>query len=60
MMILILIIWYLIGSIGTGYMAYQIDPEITSRDVVFLLTIGGLSGPIGLLVGLLYQKQNKY
>ena len=54
MTILIAIIWYLIGSIGGGYVGYKIYSEITTKDIIFLLTIGGLGGLIFFCAGL-YQ-----
>lgn len=49
---LIISLWYLVGCIGGGYLAYKIYSKITIWDIVFFLTIGGLGGIITILVGL--------
>jgi len=54
MIILIGIAWYLIGSVGGGYLSYKVYPEITVKDIIFLLTIGGLCGLITFCIGLTY------
>ena len=54
MIILIAIVWYLIGCVGGGYLSYKVYPEITIKDTIFLLTIGGIGGLITFCIGLTY------
>lgn len=54
MIIILIIIWYLIGSIGGLYISYKIYPEITLKDIIIFLTIGGWGGLITIIIGLTY------
>lgn len=44
MLIAIVILWYLIGSVGSLIILYLDDGEITVGCFVMMLTIGGLLG----------------
>lgn len=49
MIILLVLTWYLIGSVGGLYFKYKINPIITGWDIVFLVTIGGVGGVLTVL-----------
>ncbi len=59
MIILITISWYLIGSIGGLWILRKIYPKTTNGDLVFLFTIGGISGLLTVFIGLIYLLPNE-
>lgn len=54
MIYLLVIIWYLIGSIGGLLLSYLIIPKITNGDLFFIFSIGGIGGLLTLIIGLTY------
>jgi hypothetical protein len=52
MIYLIIITWYLIGSIGLIWIGRQIDGRTTRKDLIVGFTIGGLGGLITWLIGI--------
>lgn len=58
--ILILITWYLIGSIGGLYLSRKIHKKTNRRDLFFLFTIGGIGGLLTFLIGICYLPKNTF
>ena len=52
--ILILIAWYLIGFIGGCIILKKADGKVTVGEFIFMMTIGGLCGIIGVFIGIAY------
>lgn len=52
--ILIAIAWYLIGFIGGCIILKKADGKVTVGEFVFMLTVGGIGGLFGVLIGLNY------
>ena len=46
------LIWYLIGSIIGSYVSYKVYPKLTSGDLLFMFTIGGVGGLLTVIIGL--------
>lgn len=53
-MITLMVVWYLIGFIGGMILLYMICPKIKKKDVLFLMTFGGVGGMITVSIGLYY------
>ena len=51
---LLIVLWYLIGSVGGLYIAIKIDPVVRVKDLVFCFTIAGIGGIVTILTGLFY------
>lgn len=49
-----IIIWYLIGVIGSLYFTKKAFGKVTIKDLIVTLIIGGLLGPIGALIVYLF------
>lgn len=61
-MILGIIIWYLIGSIGLGLVVYKMYSKFTVKDLIICL-IFGIGGPANLIVAAVHfypYKKRKY
>ena len=43
------IIWYLVGLLGSGFIWYKFNGEMSNKDIVMCM-ISGLFGPIAVLV----------
>ena len=49
-----LIIWCFIGSIGGLWLSRKLYPKTTIGDLIFLFTIGGISGLLTIFIAISY------
>lgn len=56
-MIVLIISWYLIGLVTCLLHCYFIENEITLKDLLLSLTVGGIAGPMAIMCSFLtYNK----
>ena len=58
MVILIILVWYLIGSVGGFFLFKKQFSNVTIGDIVFIFTIGGAVGLFTVLILLLIRLQS--
>lgn len=59
-MIILIVIWYFVGSMGGLWVSIKIYPKIRNRDLVFLFTICGIGGLLTFFIGLTYLPKEKW
>lgn len=51
--IILVTIWYLLGSIGSSYVMYKDFGYLTLRDLIICFSLGGFGGIISLLIAII-------
>jgi hypothetical protein len=50
----LIILWYLVGSIGGLWISRKIYKKTSVYDFVYLFTLGGIGGLITIIIGLIF------
>lgn len=58
--LILILVWYFIGSIGGIFIASKINPKITNGDTVFIFTVGGISGILTVIIGLTHLPKSEW